>query len=123
MGVAPGRIVLQDVLVSPGTNEAEPSKVIVTLSLLPDEGLLATEPSAQEVANEINRQLSQSTSYLSRELRSAFPQLSTPIVEASDAKATALSSKNPEASLASSASPSVLFGILCAIVAGTFASH
>ncbi|XP_026192379.1 cell wall protein RBR3 [Cyclospora cayetanensis] len=77
LGVSSDRVVLKSVTTTPGSGDEEPMNVVVTVSLLPDERLLATEPTAKELAEEISRQMVQETSYLRRQLRSAFPQLST----------------------------------------------
>lgn len=117
VGVSSARVVLQDVSVTPAADEKVPGSAVVTLSLLPDERLLATEPSAQELAHEISRQLSQNTSYLTRRLRLAFPQLSDAFLQAGGVKAVVLGT-DLKANSAIMGSASFGVEILCAILAG-----
>ncbi|KAL8446356.1 hypothetical protein Emag_004763 [Eimeria magna] len=81
LGVSPDRVVLEDVSVTTAKNKKNASTAMVRLTLLPHDGLLSSEPSPHELAEEIRRQLQQSTSYLARELRPAAPQLPTASVE------------------------------------------
>lgn len=75
LNVSANRVMLQDVSFFSNTSQGAP-KTVVTLSLLPDEeGQVPTEPSAEEMAGEIRRQLGQDNSSLLRELRLAVPQL------------------------------------------------
>lgn len=109
LGVAAGRVVVKDVSAFPKSTEADSPKVEVTLTLLPDERLLPTEPSAQELADEINRQLNQSTSYLNRQLRFAFPEQP----DADTVKAVRMAQANPERS---SASSPLGAGVMCTLL-------
>lgn len=118
VGVSPGRIVLQDVLVTPASNEKKSPSAVVTLSLLPDERLLSTEPSAQELADEIRRQLSQNTSYLTRQLRLVLPELSDVFLQADGAKAVVLAGDNPQASSSTVRRPPFGVDMLCVIFVG-----
>lgn len=119
LGVSAGRVVLQDVSVFPGASEKEPPSTMVTLLLLPDERLLPTEPSAEELADEITRQLSHGTSYLTRQLRLAFPQLPDAALQAGVVKTVALAGVGTGVSSASKGKPPVGTWVLCTLLAGT----
>ncbi|KAL8431761.1 hypothetical protein ACSSS7_005087 [Eimeria intestinalis] len=96
LGISADRVVLEDVSVTTTSKRKKTSTVVVRLNLLPSDGLLTSEPSPHNLAEEISRQLSQEGSYLVRELRAATPQLPTALVETigskimqAEAKATA----------------------------------
>ncbi|KAL8446172.1 hypothetical protein Emed_005127 [Eimeria media] len=86
LGVSADRVVLEDVSVTTSKNKKKGSTAVVQLTLLPHSGLLSSEPSSHELAEEIRRQLQQNNSFLARELRVAAPQLPTALVETISSK-------------------------------------
>ncbi|KAL8426653.1 hypothetical protein Efla_005910 [Eimeria flavescens] len=121
VGVPASRVMLDDVSILPGANGGDSSDTVVKLSLLPDERLSPREPSAQELAEEIGRQLKQDTSYLSRQLLLTSPLLPDVMLETdSTESAMAVASLQPESKVASATTGShgCTLGMLFVLTAG-----
>ena len=88
LGVPASRIVLDEVSIkknsSSNSSSKEPLDVTVRLIAMPEEKTSATEPTAEELAAEVARQVQQPKSFLLRLLFSFFPGFPSPVLAAPD---------------------------------------